>query len=67
MTTQEAIETIRSHHAVEEVTRVEKAKNAAGGDHYWIMLKEGRKFGDGTHNWLVAEWMLKKIATLIAI
>ena len=67
MTTQEAIKTIRSHHAVEEVTMVEKAKNAAGGDHYWIMLKEGHNFGDGTHNWLVAEGKLKKIATLVAI
>ena len=67
MTTQEAIETIRSHHAVEEVTQVEKAETAKGGDHYWITLKAGCKFGDGTHNWLVAEGKLKKIATLIAI
>ena len=67
MTTQEAIETIRSHHAVEEVTKVEKAESSKDADHYWIMLKEGRTFGDGTHNWLVSEWKLKKIATLVAI
>ena len=60
MTTQEAIETILGHHAVEEVTK-------AGVDVYWIMLKEGHNFGDGTHNWLVSEWMLKKVADLIAI
>ena len=63
MTTQEAIETIRSHHAVEEVTLARKAKPST----YWIMLKNGCEFGDGTHNWLVAEGMLKKVAGLIAI
>lgn len=67
MTTQEAIETISRHHAVEEVTKVEKAETATGGDHYWITLKAGCKFGDGTHKWLVAEWTLQQIATLIAI
>ena len=67
MTTQEAIAIISQHHAVEEVTRVEKAETATGVDYYWIMLKEGHTFGDGTHNWLVAEGKLKKIATLIAI
>ena len=67
MTTQEAIGTILGHHAVEEVTKVEKAEAATGGDHYWIELKEGHKFDDGTHNWLVAEGKLKKIATLIAL
>lgn len=67
MTTQEAIETIRSHHAVEEVTKLEKAKNATGGDHYWISLKAGCEFGDGTRNWLVAEGTMRRIATLIAI
>ena len=67
MTTQEAIETIRSHHAVEEVTKLGKAKNSKEVDFYWITLKAGCKFGDGTHNWLVAEGKMKKIATLIAI
>ena len=67
MTTQEAIAIISQHHAVEEVTRVEKAETSKGPDYYWIMLKEGRTFGDGTHNWLVSEGKLKKIATLIAI
>lgn len=67
MTTQEAIETIRSHHAVEEVTLVEKAETATGGDHYWIELKEGHNFGDGTRNRLVAEGTMRRIATLIAI
>ena len=67
MTTQEAIGTIRSHHAVEGVTQVERAENATGENHYWIMLKDGHNFGDGTHNWLVSEGKLKKIATLIAI
>ena len=67
MTTQEAIETILGHHAVEKVTLVEKAETSTDGDYYWIVLKEGRNFGDGTHNWLVAEGKLKKIATLIAI
>ena len=67
MTTQEAIKTISSHHAVEEVTLVEKAETSKDADYYWIMLKEGRTFGDGTHNWLVSEGKLKKIATLIAI
>lgn len=63
MTTKEAIKAIRSHHAVAEVTLATKAKPST----YWIELKEGHKFGDGTQNWLVAEWKLKKIATLIAI
>ena len=63
MTTQEAIATIKSHHAVEEVALERKGKPTT----YWIMLKDGHKFGDGTHNWLVSEGKLKKIATLIAI
>ena len=64
MTTQEAIETILGHHAVEEVTKAETSK---GVDYYWIMLKEGHTFGDDTNNWLVGEWTMKNIATLIAI
>ena len=63
MTTNEAIKTILNHHAVEEVTLATKGKPST----YWIMLKEGHKFGDGTHNWLVSEGKLKKIATLISI
>jgi len=60
MTTQEAIAIISQHHAVEEVT-------LEGAGYCLIVLKDGIKFGDGTHNWLVSEGKLKKIATLIAI
>ena len=63
MTTNEAIKTILNHHAVEEVTLATKGKPST----YWIELKEGHKFGDGTQNWLVAEWTLKKIAEMISI
>jgi len=63
MTTNEAIKTILNHHAVEEVTLATKGKPST----YWIELKEGHKFGDGTHNRLVSEGKLKKIATLISI
>ena len=66
MTTQEAIETISSHHAVEEVTHVEKAETA-GVDYYWIRLKKGHKFPDGSDSLFVADGKMKKIATLIAL
>ena len=67
MTTHEAIKTISSLPAVEEVTLAAKAETSIDVDFYWIMLKDGRKFGDGTHNWFVSEGTMKKIATLIAI
>ena len=64
MTTEEAIETIRRHHAVDEVTLIEKAE---GVDYYWIRLKKGHKFPDGSDSLFVADGKMKKIATLIAI
>ena len=66
MTTQEAIETILGHHAVDEVTKVEKDETT-GVDYYWIRLKVGHEFPDGSDSLFVAEGKMKKIATLIAI
>lgn len=67
MTTQEAIETIKNHHAVEEVTVLGKAETSTAGDYYRIRLKDGSKFYDGTNSLFVAEEKLKKIATLVAV
>lgn len=66
MTTKEAIKTILNHHAVGEVTQVEKAENA-GVDYYWIRLKDGHEFPDGSDSLFVAEGKMRKIATLISL